>query len=324
MPDAKKGRRILFPEDRKVAVIDEEVAEPGDEQVLVRMKACGICKYDIKCYLHNETNIEYSRQPGHEGVGTVEAVGCNVSDLKTGDNITSIYFGRAMADYFIADRNSVVKIPDTLVDYGAWVAEPVACAVNALRQVRLEPGDSVAVIGAGYMGLLLIQGLPKEFIERLIVIDIDKNRLELAKSFGADVVIDASRDGPVAAGTRKFNGCLDLVIEATGAQETIRQATEMLRNGGRLCLFGHHAADETVPTNDWHMKGISVLNTTPFSSMNFYKDLQDAVTLMKKGVFDQQNLINRSYYFDEMEKAMEELSDGQNDVIKAVLRNLSG
>jgi len=321
MPDARKARRILFPDNRTVSVIEEDITGPGDDQVLVRMKACGICKYDIKCYLHNETNIEYSRRPGHEGVGTVEAVGRNVRDIKQGDAVTSISFGGAMADYFIADKNTVVKIPATVTDFGAWVAEPVACAVNALRQVRLEPGDSVAVIGAGYMGLLLIQGLPGEFIERLLIIDIDENKLELAKSFGADVVINASYEDPVATVSRKLNGCADLVIEATGAPETIRQATDMLGNGGRLCLFGHHAVDETVPTNDWHMKGISVLNTTPFSSLNFYKDLQDAVTLMKKGVFDQSSLINRSYSFNDIEKAMEELSAGPAGVIKAVLRN---
>lgn len=321
MVEGKKARVVQFPEDNTVRVTDEYVAGPGEDEVLVHMKACGICKYDIKCYLHNETNIDYSRRPGHEGVGIVEAVGKNVQGFKPGDAVTSIAFGGAMADYFTAAKNAVVKIPDVVQNYRLWIAEPVSCVVNALRQIQVEPGDSVVVIGAGYMGLLLIQGLPKEFISRLVVIDVNKSRLEIARSFGAKIIVDPSQEDPVSEVFRILSGHADLVIEATGAPGTIRQATDMLGNGGRLCLFGHHAVDEKVPTDDWHMKGISVLNTTPFSSFNFYRDLQDAVALIENGVFDHRRLINRTYGFEDMERAMRELSRGQEGVIKAVLEN---
>ncbi len=81
-----------------------------------------------------------------------------------------------------------------MVQYEQWIAEPVACVVCALRLLNIEPGDDVVVIGSGYMGLLLVQGLPKAFINNLIVIDIDDRRLVLAKNFGATSVINASKE----------------------------------------------------------------------------------------------------------------------------------
>ncbi len=317
----KKSKVVSFIERKKVSMCDAEVPYPEEGYVLVRMMACGICQFDIKCYKDIKTNPVYSSKPGHEGVGIVEAIGNGVEDIKPGDKITSNSFGGSFADYFIAHRDTVVCIPDEVQQYEQWISEPLACLVNSLRQLKIEPGDDVAVLGSGYMGLLFVQGLPKEFINNLIAIDIDQTRLKLAKKFGATAAINAHKDDPVEAVLDTAGRKVDIVIEAVGEKGVISQATDMLKNAGRLCIFGHHAEDEVVPTDDWHMKGLEVLNTTPFSSRDFKKDLVDAVKLMIKGTFHQKMLITHTYSFNDFKNAISEVSEKPSALIKAVVKN---
>ncbi len=187
--------------------------------------------------------------------------------------------------------------------------------------LSIEPGDDVVVIGCGYMGLLIIQGLPKDFIHNLTAIDIDDNRLSMAKKFGADKTVNSRDEDAVQAVLDISKNKVDVVIEAVGAKGVIKQATGMLKNGARICIFGHHAEDEVIPTGEWHMKGLNVLNTTPYMSKNFHKDLIDAVKLMEKGVFDQSELISHTYSFTDIKKAMEEVAENPSNLIKAVVTN---
>lgn len=271
MQKALKTSVISFRQKKQIVTIQRGVNPPEENQVIIRMKACGICQYDIKCYKETSTDPVYSDSPGHEGVGVVVAAGKNVESLRPGDKVTSYSFGSAFADYYTADINTVAALPQEVEDFKYWAAEPIACIVNSLRFLRIEPGDDVVVMGCGYMGLLFIQGLPKEFINNLIAIDIDDHRLSLARQFGAGTIINAQHLDPVQAVFDRNKRQADVVIEAIGEKGAIGQATDMIKMGGRLCIFGHHAEDESVPTGEWHMKGIEVLNTTPFTSKIFIK-----------------------------------------------------
>ena len=326
MNSGKVSKRVVFDDVNSIEIREEEVTDPGHNQVLVKMLACGICQYDIKCYMGKDENQAYCDRPGHEGVGIVEETGNGVNDIKPGDRIVTFALGGSLSEHFIADRATIVKIPDDVKNYELWVSEPVACVVSALRHLKIEPGDDVVVVGSGYMGLLLIQGLPKQYIGNLIAVDVDRHRLELAKKFGATAVIDPSDLGPepdeLANAVFDITGRkIDLVIEAVGKPGVLDQATRMLRNGGRLCIFGHHAEDEVIPTGSWHMQGLVVLNTTPFLSPDFHKDLYDAVKLMGKKVFDQTELITHRYDYNDIIKAFEEVSGHPPGLMKAVLLN---
>jgi len=314
-------KTVSFTGKGALSVREGSVAGPGGNQVRVKMKACGLCLYDAKCIKDTSVDPVYSAMPGHEGVGIVMEVGKGVTDIEPGDKVTSIAFGGALSEEYIADRSTVAKIPKEVDRYEHWIAEPATCVVSALRLLRIEPGMDVVVIGTGYMGLLIIQGLPKEYIRTLTAVDILDDRLVLAKKYGAGFAVNAKRDDPVKAALDAARGKVDLVIEAVGTPGVLAKATEMLKNSGKLCIFGHHAVDETVPTNAWHMKGIEVLNTTPFMSKSFPKDLADAVRLMEKGTYDQSGLVSKTYRYPQLEHALHELSPKPPEVIKSVLVN---
>ena len=314
-------KTVTFDKPHSVSFIDTDVPSPGHGEVLIRMKACGICKYDVKTYKNLKENPAYSRRPGHEGVGIVEEVGPGAGDFKPGDKVATIYLGGAMADMYLADLQSVAPIPDSVDRFELWFAEPVTCVVAALRLLRIEPGDNVVLIGSGYMGVMLLQGLPKNYLHHLIVSEPVSERRKLAEKHGAGVVVNPETENVPEAVYDICGGPADLVIEASGEPGTIEEGTKMLRNGGKLCIFGHHAVDEVVPTNDWHMHGIHVLNTTPFMSEDFHRDLVDAVHLMERGVFDQSDLITHVYPFEDAGRAIEETVQHPDGMIKSVLKN---
>jgi threonine dehydrogenase-like Zn-dependent dehydrogenase len=312
-------KAVQFTNRGEAKIVDRETPVPGHDQILVRTRACGLCQYDMKCFTGAIDDEVYRTRPGHEGVGIVEEVGNAIEDIAPGDKVTSIHFGGAMAEYFTADRGSVEKIPPDVSEYEFWISEPVACVVNALRQLQIEPGERVVLIGCGYMGLLILQGLPKSYIQRLAVIDVDSGRLRRAERFGAEAALDGREPGTVKAVREALGGAASLVIEAAGKPGTIETASELLQQGGRLCIFGHHPGNEDLPTGTWHMKGIHVFNTTPYSSKNFHADLQAAVRLMERGVFDQKELINKTYAFSQVQEALEAFSSHPPAIVKTSL-----
>jgi threonine dehydrogenase-like Zn-dependent dehydrogenase len=317
----KLVRTVTYDKPGSVSFIDTELPLPGYGEVLVQMKACGICKYDIKTCKNLNENPAYSARPGHEGVGVVEAVGEGVTNLKPGDKVASIYLGGAMAGTYLADLQSIARLPDSVSRYELWFAEPITCVVAALRLLRIEPGENVVLIGSGYMGVLILQGLPKSYLHNLIVLEPIAERRALAEKYGAGVVLDPVGVDVIEAVRDILGGEADTVIEASGEPGTIESGTSMLRNGGKLCIFGHHAKDEVAPTNAWHMQGIHVLNTTPFMSQDFHRDLVDAVHLMDRGVYDQYDLITHIYPFDDAPHAIEETTAHPEGMIKSVLKN---
>jgi len=292
-----------------------ELGGLGRDEVLIETKACGICMGDIYVY---EGKLPGGRVMGHEGVGIVAEVGEDVENVKTGDVVTTLG-GPAFAEHYKTKSRNVAKIPSNVEDYALWISEPLACVVNGIRGASIEIGDDVCLIGCGYMGLLLLQAMPKNYINNLIALDIRDERLELARDFGAEHVLNPQKVDPVKGVKEIIGGGVDIVIEASGAYGTLNLATDLVKPGGKLVIFGRHVIDEKVPTEKWHIMGLKVLNTAPSFSSNFNKDFHDAVNLLRKGVFNQKRLITHRFSFEDSETAFKEASKKPPDYIKGVI-----
>jgi len=296
-------------------ITEINVDKLGRNEVLVETKACGICQGDV--YTFQGKSIG-GRAMGHEGVGIVAEVGEEVKNVKPGDKVATLGHP-SFAEFHKTDYRKVAKIPDEVEDFTLWISEPLACVVNGIRGSEIQIGDNVCIIGCGYMGLLLIQAIPKTLINNFIALDVRNERLNLAKKFGAEFVINPKECDAVKEVRNILDGEADVVIEASGAQETINLATEFVRSGGKLVIFGAHVLDETVPTIKWHVKGLRILNTAPNFSSDFTKDFQDAVKLLRKGIFDQKSLITHRFSYKEAERALRIASQKPPDYIKGVL-----
>ncbi|MBS7642467.1 MAG: zinc-binding dehydrogenase [Candidatus Bathyarchaeia archaeon] len=298
-------------------IIDMEIEKPRRNEVLVETKACGICMSEVYMFTGK---LPGGRVAGHEGVGVIAALGEDVVGVDIGDRVTTLG-GPAFAEYYKTSIHNIEKIPSYVNDEDIvyWISEPLACVVNAIKGSKLKAGDDVCVIGCGYMGLLIIQALPKSILGELIAVDIREDRLRLAEKFGADHILDARKADIVSEVHRILGGYVDVVIEASGAKGTIHTATELLRPGGKLILFGWHVEDEIVPTSLWHTKGLVILNTSPAFSLDFNRDFHDAVKLLKKGVFDQSLLITHRFHYTEAQKAFKIALEKPEGFIKAVI-----
>ena len=279
-------------------MIEFDIQAPGPDDILVKTLACGICWFELKAYL-GEVPIEYPFIGGHEGIGIVADKGEKVADLKVGDLVTT-WSKAAFADYYLIPRSRAVKIASNIKEPEFWISEPPKCATTATTHLGVAPGNNLVLIGCGYMGLLHLQVLPKEWLPNLIAIDLSERQLQLAQRFGAThtIAVKPDHNQEVLAEVQEIcDGRVDIVIEAAGSSNALELAGNMLRTAGILSIYGFHTHTETIDTGQWHLKGLRVFNTSPgisnFSLDDFYK----AVALMKRGIFNQRPLISHKYEF---------------------------
>ena len=247
---------------------DFPVPKPGYGEVLVRMKATGICGSDLHIYHISEEAAQQrgDRIPGHEPSGIVESLGEGVNSIKVGDRVSVYHYlgcghckycasgnvkwcrsargyggpiDGSHADFVIADERNCVLLPDevSFID-GAFIACPSGTAYSAMRKLDVSSHDTVAVFGLGPVGLSGVI-IAKALGGRVIGVDIVDERVDLALKVGADVAVNAARENPVSA-IRNFSGGegADLAFEASGSAEGRANIVACLRRGGKAVFCG--------------------------------------------------------------------------------------
>ncbi|NOZ26941.1 MAG: alcohol dehydrogenase catalytic domain-containing protein [Chloroflexi bacterium] len=259
--------------DRPGSVELREVPEPkpGRGQVLIRVRAVGVCGSDLHQW-HGPVSwqVNYPVILGHEFAGTIAAVGEDVHDWQVGDRVACetaaeicgkcIYchtgqynvcperkgFGYgvdgAMATYVVARQELLHRIPDGVSFEEAALTEPASVAFNAIvEKSRPRPGDLVVILGPGPIGLMALQVIRLFSPAHVLMVGLarDEARLALAEKLGADQIIVADREDPVPAVRSLGDGLgADLVIDAVGVRETLRQSLEMVRPNGQITKIG--------------------------------------------------------------------------------------
>jgi L-iditol 2-dehydrogenase len=313
---------------------------PGPNEMLVKVMACGICGSDI---------VEWYRLPraplvqGHEvGVEVVET-GAAVSKYQKGDRLfiapkipclTCRYCQNGhhpqctvvtdrlpggFAEYILVPKELVLggsyRLPDSVSYDQATFIEPLACVVRSQRLAAIEAGQTVLILGSGMSGLLYVK-LAKHKKCKVIVTDINKTRLALAKDLGADHVIDANSDVPEEV-MRVNGGKVDAVIVTTSALSAFKQAWESVDMGGVVVLFAVPGPDKevVVPVNDFWRKEIRVITT-------YYcgpTDLEQALDLIANEAIKVDDLITHRLPLADADKGFKMLLDG-SDSLKIIIK----
>ncbi len=322
-------RAVFFhgPGDLRLELTAIPSAGPGE--VLVKIKTALTCGTDFKAYRQGHS-VLLARTPsrfGHEMAGVVTEVGAGVNGLRVGERVVVLnsapcdrcffceqgtpelcdhldLLNGAYAEYIAVPphitRHNVHPLPEHLSFAEAALAEPFACALHAVDKMRLQPGETIAVIGAGNMARLLICAL-KANGARVLVLGRNPERLRLAIAAGADDVIDLSQetDG-VAAVRRRTLGerGADGVIEAVGQPETWALSVGMTRKGGRICLFGGCAAGSIaeLDTHRVHYNEIALFGV--FHHRPSY--VRQALELLSRGAVPRELLIDREISLEEV------------------------
>lgn len=272
-------KALLLSEYGRLETVDVPMPRPGPDEILVKVEACGICGSDVHGYDGSSGRRIPPLIMGHEAAGTVAAAGSNATKFKPGDAVTfdsTIYCGHceycvkgemnlcsnrevlgvstpeyrragAFADYVVVPERIVHALPENTPFPEAAMVEPLAVAAHAVALSRVPENASVLVVGAGMIGLLVLEVLRAEGCNNVIVTDIDDSRLQLAKNLGATVVINGKTADTVAEVKKIVPEGVDVALEAVGSTPTVKVAIESVRKGGTVTLIGNIAPTVEIP-----------------------------------------------------------------------------
>lgn len=287
------------------------------DQVLIKTSAVGICSGDLFVYENRADFVDTYNRLGHEASGVVVEIGGAVSGVQVGDVVTSMALP-AYAEYFVDSAENVVKLNG--VDPNYALGEAIACCVHAANRFGIRPGDSVAIIGCGFMGLVCQQLAAYRGATFICGIDPIAERRAMSEQLGAQVSYDpgAVTGEAIAAIHNEF----DVVIEAAGVQSAIDFSTALVAEHGRIVLVGYHQSNDgmrSINMQQWNYKAIDVVNGHVRREGEKVAAMQEAVDLMRQGHIETKPFTSL-YAFDDIEQAFRDLSSRKQGVLKAVLQ----
>ena len=301
----------------------EEVArpEPGPGQVRLRLEGCGVCASNLTPWAGPDW-MRFPTEPGalgHEGWGFVDAVGEDVEDLALGQRVAALSY-KAYAEYDIAEAWAVVPLPETLADE-PFPGEPLGCAMNIFRRSGIEAGQTVAIIGVGFLGAILTR-LAADAGARVIAISRRPFSLEVARAFGAAETIPMHDHHAIIGSVKELTSgdLCERVIEAAGKQWPLDLAAELTRERGRLVVAGYHQdGPRQVNMQLWNWRGLDVINAHERDPKVYVDGMRAAVEAVASGRFDPTPLYTHVFPLERLGDALDMTRDRPDGFLKALV-----
>ena len=304
----------------EMVVESHPVPEPGPGQVRVKLEGCGVCASNLTPWAGPEW-MKFPTEPGglgHEGWGVVDAVGEGVTDIAVGDRVAALSY-HSYATHDVAEASAVVKLPPEL-DGVAFPGEPLGCAMNIFKRSGIKAGDTVAIVGIGFLGALLIQ-LARGAGARVIAIARRQTAQDLAGELGAETIAMDDHWRIIEEVKQKTGGMLcDVVIEAVGKQWPLDLAAELTRERGRLVIAGYHQdGPRQVNMQMWNWRGLDVINAHEREQAVYVQGIRDAVDAVKEGRLDPSRLYTHTFSLDQLGEALNATRDRPDGFLKALV-----
>ncbi len=296
-----------------------ERPDPGPGQVRIRLEGCGVCGSNLPVWQGRPwfTYPQEPGAPGHEGWGVIDQLGPGVDSLAVGERVAALSY-HAYAQYDLAAADAVVPIPDTLRECPV-PGEPLGCAVNVFRRADIQPGQTVAIIGIGFLGALLTQ-LAARAGARVIAISRRPSALELARACGAtEALAMAGRTVDEVERLTAGRWC-DRVIEAVGLQEPLDLAGRITRERGRLIIAGFHQdGPRQVDVGLWNWRGLDVINAHERDPQVYVAGIQEALKLVAEGHLDPAPLYTHRFPLTDLGVALQLATERPAGFLKALV-----
>lgn len=305
----------------RIEVQDVAVPTPGPGEVRIRLEGCGVCASNVEPWAGQPWST-FPGEPGglgHEGWGVVDALGAGVADLSVGDRVTMLS-SHGFAPYDVARADQLVRLPAALAGQ-PFPGEPLACAMNIFRRADVLPGQTVAIVGIGFLGAVLTK-LASDAGARVIAISRRAESLELARAYGAAETIAMDDHWAIIERVKALTGdaLCERVIEAVGKQWPLDLASAIVGFGGRLVVAGYHQdGPRQVNMQDWNWKGIDVINAHERDPRVNLRGLREAVAAVAERRIDLIPLLTHRYALDELNEAIAATRDKPEGFVKAVV-----
>jgi len=319
----KTMRAAQITEPKQVTVVECEIPAPAANQVLVKVEGCGVCGSNLPVWEGRDwfSYPLHPGNPGHEGWGHIVALGEEVADdLVVGDRVAMLSYN-AFAEFDFADASSVVKLPPKL-NGQPFPGEPLACALNVFARSNISAGQTVAIIGIGFLGALLT-ALAAKAGARIIAITRRPFGLDVARQYGAEHLIPMDDYWRIMEQVKTLTGgegC-DCVIEAVGAQWPLDLAAELTRVRGRLIIAGYHQdGPRQVNMQLWNWRGLDVINAHERDPHIYTAGLRAAVQAVVSGNLDPTLLYTNCYPLEQIDQAFVALQQRPDGFLKALIQ----
>jgi 2-desacetyl-2-hydroxyethyl bacteriochlorophyllide A dehydrogenase len=317
-----KTEALWYLGERSIELREMEIPEPAANEVTVEMEICGICGWDVLSFAGRFGRFHaYPFCAGHEGVGRVIKAGEHVTNVAVGQRVAchevpiGVPGGALMARHAIRTDQKISIIPENEIPLKYWVVEPVVCIVNGLVYSGIQPGDSIALIGAGYMGLIFMQGLSRMLAGEVVAFDVDEKRLALAKDMGASETVLVGKENPDAKYLKHF----DVIIETAGNADSMRLALALAKPAAIIENFAWHHHKHEFDLDDWHINAWRILNIQPGVNPHFGDLFPRTITLMKKGVFSNEKLVTHTGRLEDAMDIFTTALDRKDGYMKGVI-----
>lgn len=300
-----------------------DVSDPKDlgGQVLVRVLACGVCRSELHVWKNPKPGKTYPPGfPGHEVLGEVADRNGN-NAFSNGDLVAVVSFpGQGYSEYIKVPANRLLKLPTGCRDIFV-LGEPIACAVNIINRFQMHLGQRVLIIGAGFLGNLILKVMRAKTDNFILCVDTRESARQTALNNGANEVLDPSGHHFQEIISEHFGERkADIVIEAAGFQETLDLATDAVGFGGTIVVAGmHYDKNRIVNMQKWNWKGITVINAHERDEEVYMEGLREGFRMLedKKIKFD---MVNHFFKLEQINQAFTMLDEMHEGYLKGIIQ----
>ena len=339
-----KALELIGPSAFKV--VEKPALVAGADEVIIQVKACGICGSDI----HGMDGSSGRRIPpvvmGHEASGIVASVGTGVNNIAAGDRVTfdsTVFCGEcdycqqgrvnlcdnrqvmgvscgefhrdgAFAEMVVCPAHICHLLPEGLSFEEAAFAEPVGVALHAVNRSGVQSGQTAVVVGSGLIGLLVIQALVAVGCKKIVAMDLDDSRLKLAEELGATFSVNSKEPDAIEQAVGHIGGQADHAFEVVGATVTVNLAIDLVRKGGAVTLVGNLA-----PSVDLPLQKVVTRELTLFGSCAISGEYPAALKAIASGSIKVQPLITARVSIDEASQWFAKLKSADQPYLKVLV-----
>jgi Threonine dehydrogenase and related Zn-dependent dehydrogenases len=312
-------KRLIMDGPKKSSVVDVPDLVPGDNQVLIKVKYCGVCMSEHYSWSVAKKGDVF----GHEPMGHVAAVGKNVTRFKIGDRVSGLG-GAAFSEYTITNEKTTFHIPDSIPDVDATL-EPLMCLLSAANKLAIPViGDTVAVVGTGYMGLGAVSLLKQvKGAGRVVAVDLRPEARANALKYGADEVYapDEIPEEYIADMAHISGRGFSVVAEWGETAESLDLAIKLTKMNGQLGIGAYHTGgNRSVDVQLLNVKSIDALSTHPRHTEDEFVTLgNNVIRLLDSGKWKFINLPHKIFKLNEFDLAHEEIHEKPGNYIKGLI-----
>jgi 2-desacetyl-2-hydroxyethyl bacteriochlorophyllide A dehydrogenase len=334
-------RAIVIERPNAVDLRELDTPTPGPGEVRVRSVLAGVCRTDLDILSGTLDSrwVRFPVVPGHEWSGVIDAVGEGVAGLEPGQrvvcegnigcmqcarcragdthlcqNYDAVGFtrGGGWGEFVVVPARILHQLPDHVSFAAAALVEPGSCVVKALGRARIQPAETVGVVGVGAMGALAIRLARLHSPAAVVAYGVREEELELARLLGVDATVNVAETEPE-------EGALDVVVETAGAVPAVELSTRLVREGGRVVVLGIAGQDEELrlPADRIPLRDLSILGSVGYTTAAW----AEMVALLREGLVDLDPIVTHRFPLDRFEDAFALMNERRGVVARIVLEH---